>query len=353
MGTVDMGKYGINRRQVLFGAASLLAAPSIARAQGVIQLRFTLDVQVQGVHAFYYFAREKGYLKDEGIELIIDQGEGSAAVTSRVMSGAYDAGFGDVNAIIEMAAKRPGEAPQMVYQYYNRPPFALIVKASSPIHTLKEFEGHSVGAPAGAASARLLPLLAKLNGVDAAKISITNMQAKLQEQLFLQGQVDSLASYDNNLYFNLAILGQKPDRDFRWFRYGDYGLDLYANGVMVSRKLLKERPEKVAGLVRAINRATRDISADTKAGMTALMRAEPLLNEPIEKQRLEWCFKNSFTSSETDRNGFGDVDDKRMAGAIEQVSNAFGLSRKPEPSEIFNRAFLPPRTERDFKFTST
>lgn len=101
-------------------------------------------------------------------------------------------------------------------------------------------------------------------------------------------------SYDNNVYFNLMILGQNPDRDFRWFRYGDYGLNLYANSVMASRKLIKERPDKVAGLVRAINRATKEVAADVNVGMAALMNAEPLLNEKIEKQRLEYCFKNSF-----------------------------------------------------------
>jgi len=30
------------------------------------------------------------------------------------MSGAYDAGFGDINAIIQNAATKPGEAPVMV-----------------------------------------------------------------------------------------------------------------------------------------------------------------------------------------------------------------------------------------------
>jgi NitT/TauT family transport system substrate-binding protein len=351
---MEIPMYNISRRNAILGAASLFAAPSVLRAQSAMtQIRFSLDVQVQGVHAFYYLAREKGYLKEEGIDLVIDQGEGSAAVTSRVMSGAYDAGFGDINAMIEMAAKRPGEAPVMVYQYYNRPPFALIVKASSPIKTLKDFEGHSVGAPAGAATARLIPLMAKLNGVDPTKISMSNMQAKLQEQLFLQGQVDSLASYDNNLYFNLAILGQNPDRDFRWFRYGDFGMNLYANGIMVSRKLLKEKPDKVAGLVRAINRATSDTAADVDVGMAALMKAEPLLNGKIEKQRLEYCFKNSFTSPETDRIGFGDVDDKRLGDAIGLVSDAFGLARRPEPAEIFNRSFLPPKSDRSFKLTST
>jgi len=45
------------------------------------------------------------------------------------------------------------------------------------------------------------------------------------------------------------------DKDFRWFFYSDYGLDLYSNGIVVSQKLIKEKPEAVRGMVRAINRA--------------------------------------------------------------------------------------------------
>jgi NitT/TauT family transport system substrate-binding protein len=182
---------------------------------------------------------------------------------------------------------------------------------------------------------------------------MTNMSTKLQEQIFLQGQVDSLVSYDVNLYFNLAILGKDPERDVRWFPFGDYGLSLYANGIMVSQKLIKEKPEKVAGLVRAINRATKETAADVNPAMAALMKSEPLLNQKIETQRLAWVFKNDFMSAETDRIGFGDVDDKRLTESIEILATAYDLPRKPAVSEIFNRSFLPPLSDRSFRFTST
>jgi NitT/TauT family transport system substrate-binding protein len=52
----------------------------------------------------------------------------------------------------------------MVYEMYNRGPSVLVTRADGPIKTLKDIEGRSVGAPAGSASARLLPLLARPNG---------------------------------------------------------------------------------------------------------------------------------------------------------------------------------------------
>ncbi len=79
------------------------------------------------------------------------------------MSGAYDAGFGDMNAIIQQAANKPGEAPVMVYMIYNKAPFAIIHKADSPIKTLKDLEGRKLTSPAGSATHRLFPIFAKLN----------------------------------------------------------------------------------------------------------------------------------------------------------------------------------------------
>ncbi len=114
-------------------AACLLFAlgTTVAGAQELTKVKLTLDWKVQGPHAWFYLARDKGYFRAAGLDVTVDQGEGSATTVTRVLSGAYDAGFGDMNAVIQNAALRPGEQPVMVYMIYNRSPFALIVKASS------------------------------------------------------------------------------------------------------------------------------------------------------------------------------------------------------------------------------
>ena len=117
-------------QRAMVAGLALAAMTTFASAQDV-KIRFTLDWKVQGPHAWYYLARDKGYFKKEGLDVTIDQGEGSAATVTRIVSGAYDAGFGDMNAIIQTAAQRPGQQPIMVYMIYNRSPFALITKAST------------------------------------------------------------------------------------------------------------------------------------------------------------------------------------------------------------------------------
>lgn len=324
---------------------SLVMAPARAETP-VTKIRFTLDWKIQGIHAWFYWAKAKGYFKAENLDVTIDQGEGSAATVTRILSGAYDAGFGDVNAIIQNAAARPAETPVMVYMIYSKAPFALLAKAEGPLKSLKDLPGTKVAAPAGAAALKLLPVLAKNNQIDYASLSILQVAPNLQEQMLLQGQVDSIAVFSATSYMNLVSLKRDPDKEFRWFFYADHGIDLYSNGVMVSPKLAHEKPEAVKGLLRAINRALHETVNDPKAAIDLLAAEEPLLNKDIELRRLTYVYGSLIDTPEARELGIGDVNDVRLKSSIGIISTAFELPKQPDAAQVFDHGFLPPKADR-------
>jgi NitT/TauT family transport system substrate-binding protein len=265
------------------------------------------------------------------------------------MGGAYDAGFGDINAIIQNAAERPGEAPVMVYQLWNRPPFAIVVPKSSGIETIADLEGRNLGGAQGTPTTRLFPVFAARNGIDLSTIAQENMAPNLQEPMLIRGEIDGAYVFNITSWFNLIANRQDPENDYTWFLFEDYGFDLYSNGLMVSRRLIEENPEAVAGLVRAVNRATLEVAKDQEAAMDAVMAFDNLIDREIEHDRLVFSLTNLMNAPETAEIGMGDLDDERLARSIEIVAEGYELDRLPEPGEIFDRSFLPPLEERGFE----
>jgi NitT/TauT family transport system substrate-binding protein len=324
---------------------AIAAIPSAANADPV-KIRFILDWKAQGPGAWFYVARDNGYFAAEGLDVLIDQGDGSAAAVSHIMTGTYDAGFGDINAVIQNAALHPGEQPLMVYMLYNRAPYALIVKADGPIKTLKDVEGRILAAPAGSATERMFKPLALKNGVDASTVKVLNAAPNLIEQLLVTGQADVIAQFAPTSYMNFLAMKKSPEKDFHWFFYSENGLDLYSNGILVSQKLLKEKPEAVRSLVKALNRAILQVAANPDIGITTLQKVEPLTNFDLEKQRLIYTIDQQLRTDEVAKLGLGDLDDTRLQAAIKTVADAYALSRTPGIDEVFSRAFLPPKADR-------
>ena len=334
-------------RKLLSLTALILSFASPAAAEG-IPIKFTLDWKIQGVHGWFYLAEQKGYFDAEGLDVTIDQGEGSAATVSRIMSGAYDAGFGDMNAIIQNAATNPDDAPVMVYQIYNQPPFAVLTKTGGPVKSLASLEGLTVGAPPGSASTKLFPALATAAGFDASKVELLSVQKNLQEQMLIQDQVSASLVFNVTSYLNIIGIGMDPDKDFTWYPYGASGLDIYSNGVMVSPKLLKERPEAVKGLVNAIAKAMADVLANPQEGIDIITATEPLSNGELEMKRLQFALDNLIFSDESKANGIGAVDAERLTRSIGTIKELYDLPGTPAAEDVFDASFLPPMAMRSF-----
>ena len=334
-------------RKLISITAFALSFAGPVLAEG-IPIKFTLDWKIQGVHSWFYLAEEKGYFDAEGLDVTIDQGEGSAATVSRIMSGAYDAGFGDMNAIIQNAATNPDDAPVMVYQIYNQPPFAVLTKAGGAVESLASLEGLKVGAPPGSASTKLFPALASAAGFDADKVELISVKSNLQEQMLVQDQVSASLVFNVTSYLNILGIGMDPDKDFTWYPYGASGLDIYSNGVMVSPKLLKEKPEAVQGLVNAIAKAMSDVLASPQEGIDIITATEPLSNGELEMKRLQFALDNLIFSDESKVNGIGAIDVERLNRSITTIKELYDLSATPSAEDVFDPSFLPPMDARSF-----
>ena len=323
-----------------------LAAGSASVAHAQTKIRMVLNWKYEGPQGMFFLAQDRGYFKQEGLDVSFDQGNGSGAAVPQVANGAYDVGFGDINALIELAAKKPDDAPVGVYMLYNRPPFTVAVKADSPIKTPADFVGRKLGGAANDGALKLFPALCSATKIDCTKVEIVNMQPNLREQMLMQGQVDGVFGYVTTIRFSAKLTGIDPDKQLRFIKFGDYGMDLYSNAIIVSRKFVKQNPEAVKGFLKALNHGIKDAIADPQAALDAVVKREPLVKPAIERARLDATIADEMSHPEIAKIGLGDVSDERMATAIDILVKAKDLPRTPAVGEIFNRSFLPPAGER-------
>ena len=126
--------------------------------------------------------------------------------------------------------------------------------------------------------------------------------------------------YVNTIKFSAKLMGVQDDQ-IRYINYGDYGMDLYSNAIIVSKKLVKENPKAVAGLVRAINKGLHRsglAQGRVDARSTAVAKREPLIKVPVEKDRFIATLRSrrdEIIPDRQDRRFFGNID----PGTAEEV----------------------------------
>lgn len=317
-------------------------APAVHAQRSLVPLKFTLDFRVTSQTSPFFLALAKGYYKDEGLDVSIDVGSGSVASITRVASGAYDLGLGDLSALVEFHAQNPDTPVQAVYQYYNRAPFVIIGRRDRGItEDFLSLKGKRVAAAAVESTRRSWPMVARAlkTGPDLFEWVTTDFSAR--DNVMVRGDVDAATYFHDSA---VSLFARIPAKDLAVLEYSRAGLQLYGNALLAG-KLLQEKPDAARAFLRASNRALRETLARPDAALAAIKAREPILNMDVERER--WGITRQYlNTAETQAIGLGAVAPAVLARQVDEVATVFGLARKPAPERVFNPAFLPAAAER-------
>jgi NitT/TauT family transport system substrate-binding protein len=261
----------VTRRRALQGAAALAASAALpARAQAARpRIRFVLDWRFEGPASLVLLGQLRKYYEQEGLDVSVDTGPGSAGTVARVASGAYDMGAADVAAMVEFMANNPdnpGARMQAVYMLYDYTAATVFALKKSGITKPADLEGKKLGAPVFDAGRKTFPLFVKANKLDASKIAWTSMEPPLREPMLARGDVDAITAFSFTSPLNLNTIGVRDDQIVQ-MRYPDHGVRLYGNAIFASQKLIDENPQAIRAFLRALNRSVRETIADPDAAI--------------------------------------------------------------------------------------
>lgn len=325
----------------------LLAVTVATSAAAETIVRFTLDFKFEGPSAPFLLALDKGYYKAEGLNVTIDPALGSLEPITRVASGGYDMGFGDVNSLIKFRDANPGTPVKAVFMLYNRPPFAIIGRKSRGIGNPKDLEGKTLGAPTTDGAYAQWPVFAQANNIDVSKVAIENVSFPVREPMLAAGQVDAITGYSFSSFIDLKDKGVPVD-DVVVMLMADYGVVLYGNAILVNSKFADENPDAVKGFLRAFMKGLKDTVKQPSAAIDSVLRRNGQARKNVELERLNMAIRENIVTPEVKANGFGGIDEDRFARAIDQIALTHKFKEKPKPADIFNSSFLPAAAARKY-----
>jgi NitT/TauT family transport system substrate-binding protein len=330
----------ITRRSLGLAVPAILAAPGL-RAQGApLEVKVSLAAPFDGSNAAFFLAEERGWFREAGLRCQFDSSGGSGEAVTRVGSGSYEFGIGDINVLLEFNAKNPASAARCVYMVYYRSPLSAASFPRAGINAARDLAGKRIGAALTDGAYRIFPAFASVAGLDAGTVRWQYGDLRLREAFLLRGDVDAILGFDSTMYFGLVRAGAKPE-DIRFQYFADAGLPLYGNGILASKRMLETNPEAVRRFTAAAARGWQAAMADPVAAIAALRRKEALTDVPLETEKLRWLITKQLTTEESRADGLGGVRADRFATSVATVSRAFGLATPLAPADVFDPSFLP------------
>ncbi len=327
-------------------AGVLLLLVSVSAAAAQTSVRMLLDWRFEGPAALFLHGLDKGYFKQEGIDLTIEPGAGSREPIQRVAQGAFEIGFGDVNSLIRFRDENASVDLKAVMMIYDKPPFAIVGRKSRGVTTdVKSLQGKKFGAPAADGAFAQWPIFKAVNKLDDAGMKMENVGFPVREPMLAAGELDAIFGFAHSTFISLKSRGVPAD-DIVTLLMADYGVELYGNAIVVNPKFLADKPEVVKGFLRALARSVREVVADPAAAIDSVMKRNESARRDVEIERLKMAVDQYVATPWTKANGFGGVDANRWERAADQIGLTFGYKNKTRATDAFTDAFLPDAADR-------
>jgi NitT/TauT family transport system substrate-binding protein len=325
----------------VLGGIALAAGASSAGAQ-TPSVKFMLDFAMQGQQSPFVLAAEGGHFARAGVNVQVDRGYGSADAIIKVASGAYDMAFADIGALIQFNATQTGVKLVSVLQIYDVAPMAILSLKQSNIARPADLAGKRLASPPASASRTMFPVFARVNGLDPASVSWIDVTPQLREMLLVQRQADATTAFITDVP-GLERLGV-GDNDVGIMRFSDFGVSLYGNCVVTTAEFIGKHPDAVGKVVKAVAQSWKLAIGDPDLAVAAIKKRDPLIDEKVERRRLDLVIKNAVLTEHVRREGLSAVEPGRMKETIDMVAKTFNIPAL-DPASVYRSDFLPPRSE--------
>jgi NitT/TauT family transport system substrate-binding protein len=338
--------FSIRTLRRLVALSLVFAVASVAAAKAETKnVKIMMDWIIQGTHAPFFVAQDKGYFKADGVTVdTIDAGKGATNVAVAVAGGVYQFGWVDLPSMIRFNAANPASPLLAVYVSFDESPLAVITRKAAGIRKPSDLDGKKIAGGPGTAVHDTISILLKAANAENVKINWVAVQPQLFGPMLKRGEVDGTGGFTNSNIPAALELGFTLD-DLFVIKYSDFGADMYGLALVTTKKFADENPQTVRGVVKALNQGTKDTIASPEKALAVLKASDPMMKLDIEKVRLDIALGLTNTQHVM-KNGLSSVTPEKLQKTIDAMVTAYQLPVSPDPATVYTDRFLPPVAER-------
>jgi NitT/TauT family transport system substrate-binding protein len=245
--------------------AATMVLGGTAKAEDDVRLR--LNWMYYGSHAGFAYGKDKGYYKEQGINLDIRSGNGSGSAHRLVANGDSDFSYGSCASMVNLAAQ--GAPLVSVGVIDAEGTEAVIVRPDTGVKTIADLKGKTILTTANAGVNTFFPLVLKNAGLDEKDVSVTNVPDGALVSSYLQGAggaVGILGGLDDKPAEIKANGGENPVT----FPYSDFGINQVGYCIVTHTDTVAKTPDLVKRFLTATMKAYKETETNPDAAVASM-----------------------------------------------------------------------------------
>jgi len=282
-------------RRLFSVALALVILSGPAWALDKVTLR--LDWVFGSEHAPIFLARDKGFFRDEGIDVEILAGEGSTVTVKLVGNGNADFGYAAADqAMMAYAKGLPVVASAVILQ---KNPVAVIFPQASGIKTLQDLYGKTLGVPTLSVAEKQWRYVEKVNHIDDSKIHQVSLGTGIATMIEAK-KVDAAVAF----FFNDGLKVVSDGTPMGWILLSDVGLPIYSTSLIVSEDTINKNPDLVHRFTRAFVKGWIYSLSHQDEALQTFLKDNPTVDPKYSALKFPEVLKLTQTP-DTEKNGIG------------------------------------------------
>ena len=319
---------------MLIGCSSSQDEPKAEKPPELKEISLQLLWVTQAQFAGYYVALEKGWYRQEGLDVHIYPGGPDVIPVDLVAAGTRDFG---TSFLADLAVAIEKGIPVIsIGQIQQDSGLRLITKKDAGILGPKDFINKKVGVWLGSWEAQFNALMAQ-QGIGLDKLDVISQGWSMQP--FLEDRLDVASAMIYNEYHKVLETGIKPS-DLVVIDYADYGLDFPGDVLMTSVKLVKENPDLCTRMVRASLRGWRYALDHQTAAVDIVLKYDSAKVQSRDHQ-LNMMMEISKLIKAQNIN-IGQIEPARLNHMISHLRKYGVLKSELNPDRIYTDRFIKP-----------